>query len=270
MQIVDLTDEHLESYLACLEEWSDDIKEGGNHKRIWFDRVKDKGLRVKLALDDRKACGMIHYLPIEESFAEGSDLYFVLCIWVHGHKQGVGNYQKRGIGTMLLAAAEEDARSRGAKGIAAWGISLPLFMRASWFKKHGYRKVDNNGMQILLWKPFTSPASPPKWIKERKLPGRTEGRVSVTTFLTGWCPAMNMAFERAKRACSEFGECAEFQAIDTLDRSTYLEWGIADALFVDGKRIRTGPPPSYEKIRRKIARRVKKLKRETENRERIT
>jgi len=35
--------------------------------------------------------------------------------------------------------------------------------------------------------------------------------------------------------------------------------GMRDALFIDGKQVRTGPPPSYEKIRKIIANRVKKL-----------
>ena len=30
------------------------------------------------------------------------------------------------------------------KGIAAWGLSLPFWMKASWFKKHGFKKVDKN------------------------------------------------------------------------------------------------------------------------------
>ena len=69
----------------------------------------DRGLRVKLALDDSGTVGgMVQYLPIEQSFVEGKDLYFVLCIWVHGYKQGRGNYQKRGMGKAMLDAAEID------------------------------------------------------------------------------------------------------------------------------------------------------------------
>jgi hypothetical protein len=33
-----------------------------------------------------------------------------------------------------------------------------------------------------------------------------------------------------------------------------------DAVFVDGKQIRQGPPPSYDKIRKTIAGRVKRLR----------
>jgi hypothetical protein len=32
-----------------------------------------------------------------------------------------------------------------------------------------------------------------------------------------------------------------------------------DAIFIDGRAVRMGPPPSYEKIRKRIARRAKKL-----------
>jgi GNAT superfamily N-acetyltransferase len=260
MDIIDLNEKYRDMYFVCLEDWSDEIKEGGNHKESWFEHMKDKGLRVKLAVDGEKACGMIHYVPIEHSFAEGNDAYFVHCVWVHGHKKGIGNYQKKGIGKALLRAAEEDAKSIGAKGLAVWGISMPFFMKASWFKKQGYAKVDKVGMQVLLWKPFTEDAVPPKWIREKKRPQKKEGKVAVSAFLNGWCPAMNMTFERAKRAAREFGDQVEFQDIRTIDRATFLDWGIADALFIDGKPVRTGPPPSYDKIKNKIAKRVKKLK----------
>jgi hypothetical protein len=47
--------------------------------------------------------------------------------------------------------------------------------------------------------------------------------------------------------------------LDTADRATFLEWGISDALLIDGKEVRTGPPPSYEKLRRLIEKRLKRL-----------
>ena len=33
--------------------------------------------------------------------------------------------------------------------MAAWGLALPIWMRASWFKKHGYRKADRRGFATL-------------------------------------------------------------------------------------------------------------------------
>ena len=83
---------------------------------------------------------------------EGKELYFKNCIWVHGHKQGRGNFQKKGMGRALLQTAEDDVKAMGVKGTMAWGISLPFWMKASWFRKQGYTKVDKQGFlgQVLL------------------------------------------------------------------------------------------------------------------------
>lgn len=261
MQIISLSPEHEKLYCVCLEDWSDEMEEAGDHKARWLEKMRTKGLRVKIALDDKgEVGGMIQYVPIEESFVDGQGLYFVHCIWVHGHKQGRGNHQKKGMGKALLTAAERDARELGAKGMAAWGMAIPVFMRAAWFKKHGYKKADSQGMMVLLWKPFTEDAAPPSWIRDKKTPEPEPGRVTVTALVNGWCPGMNMAFERAKRAAAEFGDKVEFRAVDTFDRGVFRKWGEPDAIFVDGKGMRMGPPPSYAKIRKTIAKRVKKLR----------
>jgi len=260
MKVIDLTEDYKQLYFVCLEDWCEEMKEGGDHKEVWYNKMKDKGLGVKLALDDNgKVGGMIQYIPIEHSFAEGKDLYFINCIWVHGYKKGRGNFQKKGMGKALLQAAEAHVKTKGAKGMVAWGISLPFWMKASWFKKQGYTKVDKQEGQVLLWKPFTNNAILPKWIKQKKKPEMTPGKVTVTAFLNGWCPAQNIIFERAKRAASEFRDKVVFREINTFDRKVLLEWGIADALFIDDKQVRTGPPPPYGKIKKLIAKRVKKL-----------
>ncbi len=261
MKITDLTDDYQKTYFLCLEDWSEEIKEAGSHKEIWFNKMKGKGLRVKIAMKGEKVCGMIQYVPSEYSFIEGEDLYFIKCIWVHGYKEGVGNHQKKGIGKLLLKAAEDDIKMMNRKGVVVWGISLPFWMKASWFKKQGYKKIDRNGISLLLWKPFSEDAQPPRWIKEKKKPEKRPGKVVVTSFINGWCPAQNIVHERAKRAAQEFGDKVEFEEIQTFDREVFLEWGIADALFIGGKRVRTGPPPSYEKIRKKISKRVKLMDR---------
>jgi len=261
MEIINLSKHHEPLYFMCLEDWSADIKEAGNHKELWYNKIKDKGLGVKLALDDKgEVGGMIQYVPIEYSFGvEGKALYVIKCIWVHGHKQGRGNFQKKGMGKALLQAAEDDVKKRGAKGMVAWGLILPFWMKASWFKKYGYKKADRIGIMSLLWKPFSDDAIAPKWIRAKKKPVVIPGQVTVTAFINGWCPAMNMTFERAKRACAEFGDKVVFNPINTFDQSVFNEWGIPDALFIDSKEVNTGPPPSYEKIKKLIVKRVKKL-----------
>lgn len=264
MKIINLDEKYFDIFCVCLEDWSDEMKEAGNHKRIWFEKMKENGLRVKLALDDSdRVGGMIQYLPVKYFNVESDDnLYAITCIWVHGHKKGRGNFQKKGMGKALLEAAENDVKNLGAQGMIAWGLMLPFWMRASWFKKHGYMKSDKDGVAVLMYKAFNDNniIIPPKWIRQKKKPSSDPARVTVTSFINGWCPAQNMVFERAKKICSEFGDRVEFKSIDTFNRDTFLEWGISDALFINDKRISNGPPLSYKKIKKKIAKQLKKNK----------
>jgi GNAT superfamily N-acetyltransferase len=260
MKIIDISPEYEQLYFCCLEDWSDDIKEAGDHKQKWYERMKDKGVRVKFAMDDNDVIGgMIQYMPIEYSIYEGSNLYVILCIWVHGYKQGRGNFRKKGMGRALLMAAEEDCRGLGTGGLAAWGLAIPFWMKASWFRKHGYKVADKNGIMRLVWKPFRDDATPPKFIKPRKKPQKGKGKVDVSLFKNGWCPAMNLAYERILRAAGEFEGKVELKKYDTLDAEVFGEWGIADGIYIDGKELRTGPPPTYEKIKKKIHRRARKI-----------
>lgn len=261
MKIIDMTPEHEHLYFVCLEDWSDEMAEAGDYKARWYEKMKDKGLRVKIALDDEGIVGgMIHYIPVEHSFVRGEDMYVILCIWVHGHKEGRGDFTGKGMGKSLLDAAENDARESGAKGIIAWGVTVPFFMRASWFKKHEYEKIDKDGITALLWKPFTEDAVKPSLILKKKNPGKGKDKVLVEAFVNGWCPAANLVFERARKASAEFKDKVEFRVHETLNREEFEEWGIMDALFIDGKEINTGPPPSYEKIYKLIEKQVKRHK----------
>jgi GNAT superfamily N-acetyltransferase len=265
MEIIDLNPELEELYFLCLEDWSDEAKEAGCKKSEWYPKMKERGLRVKLVKDDNgEVAGLIQYLPIEESHIFGEGLYFILCIWVHGYKEGRGNLQKKGLGKALLAAAEADAKELGAKGMVAWGVSLPFWMRAAWFKKQGYKKCDKYGVGVLLWKKFgdgdDNDARAPKWNKLKNKPQKVPGRVTVVSIVNGWCLAQNLVYERAKRAAAQFGEKVDFIEIDTSDKAALAEWGVTDGLFIDGKAVRTGPPPSYASIKEMIAKRVRKLK----------
>jgi GNAT superfamily N-acetyltransferase len=261
MRIVDVDETTKPLFCQCLEDWNDDVREAGDRRCRWVDRFTPRGLRAKIALDDAGTPGgMIQYLPIEQSTADGTGLYFIPCIWVHGHKQGRGNFQGHGMGRALLAAAEEDARALGAKGMAAWGLWLPFWMKASWFKKHGYRSVARDGIASLLWKPFVPDAQPPRVFRRTAKPLElTPGRVNVTCFVNGWCTSGNLTAERARRVAGELGETVVFREVDTSEHAAVAEWGLVDALFVDGKQVMTGPPISPERLRKLVKKRVARL-----------
>lgn len=262
MEIIDLSPDREQLFAVCLEDWSDDAQQAGSKRRQWVSRCRaERGLRVKLALDDDGVeGGMIQYSPIEHTHVEGTGHFFVHCIHVHGHDQGRGDFRGHGMGTALLTAAERDAEDLGATGMAAWGLRLPFWMRASWFRKHGYGTADRRGMSALVWKAFVPEAVPPRWPGKRsELPEPVPGTVNVVSFSSGWCMAMNLTHERAKLAAAEFGDAVAFHEIDTSSPETFARWGIQDAVLVDGKNLQKGPPPSLETIRRTIARRVARL-----------
>lgn len=268
MEIIDLGEEELETYCHCLEDWSAEMREAGEQKRRWYERHRGKGLRVKLAREEGgRIVGMAQYGPAEHAPVEGRGFHYLYCIWVHGYREGVGDWRGKGIGPALLAAAEEDARSLGAAGMAAWGLRLPVFMRSAWFRRRGYRPVDREGALELLFKSFAEdpgrggaaePPEPPRLIRMRRRPCPGLGKVRLTCFRNGWCPAQNLVFERSLRVAAEFPGSVELEVVDTDGRENLEEWGLADGLFVDDRPVRTGPPPSAGKIRKAV---LKELRR---------
>jgi hypothetical protein len=110
----------------------------------------------------------------------------------------------------------------------------------------------------LLWKSFIEDAIAPKFRKPMKKPEKGKETVNLTLFRNGWCQSMNITCERAKRAALEFPGKVNIQELDTTNSEVLKEWGITDSLFLDGKEVMTGPPINYEKIRKKIEKRIRK------------
>jgi GNAT superfamily N-acetyltransferase len=259
MEIMDLAPGLEPLYCRCLANEGWPWQTGVARKEAWYRELAARGLSVKLARDENGTIGgMIQYAPTECSFTELKGAYFVYCIWIPDPKKGT-SLRGRGIGKALLAAAEADVRQRKGKGLAVWGMRLPFWMKASWFKKQGYRPVDRLGMAVLLWKPFTPDAEAPRWDRPRKLPELLPGRVVVAAFTTGWCPVANTSLEYARQAASRFPGRVVYREYNTRDPAVLAEWGMTDTVLLDGKPLVKGPPLAYETIEKKIAARVKRL-----------
>ena len=95
VSIVDLPDRHRDAYFRA------GVARDDRGRRAQGQVVRTaprRGLGVKLAVDsDDRAVGMIQYVPIELSPAEGDHLFMILCIWVHGYAKGVGDLQGVGV-----------------------------------------------------------------------------------------------------------------------------------------------------------------------------
>jgi len=216
MKVINITKQIESHYFVCLEEWNKDLDDVKSIKEKWYREMKKRGLRVKIAMTDKNVTGgMIEYMPIEYSCANGSNLYIVNCIWVHGYEgKGHGNMQGKGIGTALLQSAEKDVRALGMYGLAVWGLSEKMWMNAPWFQEHGYKQVDRLDWFVLLWKSFNKKAVPPKWRRGDFKQVPVSKKIKVTSFFSGQCCSENSVYYNAKKAAGEYGDKVIFEAID--------------------------------------------------------
>ncbi len=72
----------------------------------------------------------------------------------------------------------------------------------------------------------------------------------------------NNIFDKHAVKKVKVGDHVAFHQIDTFDREQFYEWGISDAMFINKKEVNTGPPPSYEKIKKKISKELGKSKKQ--------
>ena len=64
---------------------------------------------------------------------------------------------------------------------------------------------------------------------------------------------------RTLRAIKEFEDYIDVIILDTTDRDVFLEYGIYDGVYINGKNIQIGQPPSYKKIFNRLKKAVKKV-----------
>ena len=258
-RVVELSDDDLNEYLCCLKSW--DQKFSSSRKDKWYQKKREKGLCVKLIKDcQNNVLAMIQYLPSYESFVIGDDTFLVLCLWVHGYDRGVGNVQARGLGTVLLSAAETEVMLKGARGLAAWGMTFEEWMPVSWYIGHGYQEVDRIGARVLVWKEFRENSSAPVFRRQLRYPKPVKDRVLVSLFNDGWCQDYNIACDLTASVVKDYGRELLFREYDTSDRAVMAFWGIDNAIFIDRELIIFGPDSIEKQLRGKIEERIKALK----------
>lgn len=94
--------------------------------------------------------------------------------------------------------------------------------------------------------------------KTKKIPAPVDenGLLQVTTFMSGACTVTAIAYERLKRVID--GMPVNNLLIDSSRPEALEEWGLSDIMFIGGRKIPAGPPPSTEKLRRILVREMKR------------
>ncbi len=256
MRLVDVTEKTENAFFRCLHLEIPEDREVTAVRRRWYERHKDKGLRAKvLMLEDDQIAGLCQYLPIEHSPLLGEDLLVILCFWVHGYEHLVGNQQGRGMGRFMLHSIENDARSSGARGVAAWGMDWEInWMPVAFYERMGYARVDSEDKVVVLWKPFGPDAGPPSLRRLTLPPQEASGKVKVTVATSGWCSGCQKLFN-ARKAVAGLEDMVEYEELDPPEDATLLQLGTLGGIFLDGKAFKPYEPPSpSDEVRAEILR----------------
>ena len=223
------TDEYFVSTCTHTHE-SEEIDSCAKRRLIWLKAMHEKGLRVKVAsLDDERA-GFLHVIPIEFSpwGPLGRDLLVIpcLCSMNKGH----------GVGKALLAAAEEEARHQGRKGIVTIGYHHDFwYMPASFFEANGFFKCERprherssaKDTAAVLWRVFDEHTEVPVLLKPKYEFKRVPGKVVIDLFWNAFCQTSNIEAQRVREVAAEFGDSVALNEYPAASSSIGREicWG---------------------------------------------
>jgi GNAT superfamily N-acetyltransferase len=227
-----------------------------DRRLAWLLAMDKKGSRVKVATLDSQRAGFLHVIPIE--FCPwgplGRDLLVIPCL--------VSVSKGQGVGRALLAAAEEEARRQGRKGIVTMGYYHDhWFMPASFFEANGFLTCpsaraagfDIKHKAAMLWKLFDERAEAPMLLKPNYELKSIPGKVVIDLFWNGFCQTSIIEAQRVKEVAAEFGDRVVLNEYSADDRPALLRHQIARGIFVNGREIYWGHEAPYDGIREAIA-----------------
>jgi GNAT superfamily N-acetyltransferase len=238
---------------------SGEIDDCGRRRLGWLHAMREKGLRVHVALLDTDPVGFIYSMPIEACpwGPVGRDLTVIPCLWVLEKGRGVG------AGRGLVAEVEREAEERkpsGAsyapgesKGVCAEAYFWDFwFMPGGFYEKLGYTVIARRGERALLWKVFDDSAEPPRFFESAYRFEPVPGRVVVDLFWNRLCQTSEIEAQRVREVAAEFGDRVllnEFPAHEPAVRDRYQ---LSRGIYVNGEEVFWGYEAPREGIREAI------------------
>jgi len=235
---------------------SEETDSSAGRRLAWLRGMHKNGSRVKVATLGGKRAGFLHVIPIE--FCPwgplGRDLLVIPCL--------VSVNKGHGVGKTLLAAAEEEAKQQGRKGIVTVGYYHDFwYMPASFFEANGFSKCAGSGdarfdvehKAALLWSVFDEHAEAPSLLKPNYKLERIRGKVVIDLFWNDFCQTSNIEAQRVREVAAEFGDSVALNEFSADDRSALLRHQIARGIFINGREIGWGYEAPKEGIREAIA-----------------
>ncbi|MFX1283924.1 MAG: GNAT family N-acetyltransferase [Promethearchaeota archaeon] len=238
-------------------------------RSAWYKKMRLKGFRTKVAFFDEKPVGFLHMIPIESSHwgPLGKDLMVILCQHVAVNVRG------KGIGRILLQAAEEETKKAGKKAlvVCAYYYEDFWFMPGLFYEKHGFtlivcKKVTKEGEkdfldeEAILWKVFDESAERPCFPEPNYHFHAVKGKVVIDLFIDTFCKPIEA--QRVREVALEFGDDVILHEYFTDDRQIFEKYQISRAIFINGKEIGWGYNAPKKGIREAIQDAIKYLLKE--------
>ncbi len=134
----------------------------------WFQNRLNKGLKLKLAIDETgKQIGFIEYIPSELAWRpiKAKNYLFIQCIAIFGKET-----RDKGYASQLIKACEHDAIEQLKSGVCTMTSDGPWVATKSLFEKNNYAIVDRLDRFELLSKSFKESTVHPRlndWTKQQ-------------------------------------------------------------------------------------------------------
>jgi L-amino acid N-acyltransferase YncA len=234
----------------------------GQRRIAWFKKMYQKGLRVKVALEDDQPIGFLYVMPIEVCpwGPRGKNLMVIPCLYVLNQKKS------KGAGSALVAEAEAEARRQSKKGIVTMAYYSDFwFMPAAFFEKCGYtpvgkpREVTSEGekefldKEVILWKVFHPPAEPPQSLRRKYLFKPVAGKVVVDLFWNAFCGTSNGEAQRVREVVAEFDDSVILNEYPADDPAILQRYQTPRGIFINGREIGWGYEAPKDGIRKAIS-----------------
>jgi GNAT superfamily N-acetyltransferase len=244
---------------------SEEMDASAVRRLAWLRAMHEKGSQVKVAAFDGKAAGFLHAIPIEISpwGPLGRDLLVIPCL--------VSVSKGHGVGQALLAAAEEEARRQGRKGIVTIGHYHDFwFMPAAFFEAEGFSKCGrarkgyfaSETRTAVLWRVFDKQVEAPALLKPNYKFRPVPDKVVIDLFWNAFCQTSAIEAQRVREVAAEFGDLVLLNEYSADDRTTLLRHQISRGIFINGREIGWGYEAPRNGIRDAICQALHKQERD--------